>query len=171
MKFKTQFLPLLICVSLLLPAKVLLAAGAPNSNQIDSRSYHLGGIASWSEVVSIGIKKMALSSAMSEGELDSLLEAAMTIVGKAGVSAYREPAFITTDLFPLSATGDKQVLIIYRGTTLDEYLALKKRKQALLAADEYAGEARRNIAWSLGKLLSNPDAKIEQLLDKNNDKQ
>ena len=77
---------------------------------------------------------------------------------------YREPDFLVTDLFPASATADKEVLIIYRGDTLKEYQALKERKEQLVASGQYRDEARRDIAWSLGKLLSYPDAKINELL-------
>ena len=112
MKFKFQLAAFLISAFLLAPGAVLFAAGNPESGDIDLRSYHLGGIATWSEVVSIGIKRMALSSAMSEQRMDELLEAAQGIANDAEVSAYRESDFLSTDLFPLSATRDKHVLII-----------------------------------------------------------
>jgi hypothetical protein len=104
---------------------------------------------------------------MSAQQMDELLEAAQDITTSAGVSSYRENTFITTDLFPLSATQDKQVLIIYSGSTLDEYLALKKRKEKLLGAGKYDAAARKEIAWALGELLSYPATKINQLLSRN----
>lgn len=167
MRLKSQLAAILISASLLAPAAAIFAAGKPESDGIDLRSYHLGGIASWSEVVNIGIKRMALSSAMPEEAMDELLEAAQGIANDAGVSTYRESNFLSTDLFPLSATQDKHVLIVYRGSTLDEYLALKKRKNDLVAAGNYSAMERKEIAWALGKLLSYPDEKINQLLSRN----
>jgi hypothetical protein len=43
-------------------------------------------------------------------------------------------------------------------------MALKDRKAALVARGEYEGAVRTEVAWAMGKLLSYPDAKIEQLL-------
>jgi len=99
--------------------------------------------------------------------MDELLEAAQGIAMNAEVSTYRESNFLATDLFPLSATQDKHVLIIYRGNTLDDYLALKKRKGELLGVDKYDAAARKEIAWALGELLSYPETKINQLLSRN----
>jgi hypothetical protein len=130
----------------------------------DPLSYAIGNFSGFSEVVNIGIKKMALSLALSSAEMDDLEREVIPIAQQRGVDIYREPEFLVTDLFPPTATEDKEVLIIYRGSTLDEYRALKDKKAALLAADEYEGEMRREIAWEMGKLLSYPDEKIRELL-------
>lgn len=145
-------------------------ADTSNQSQIDKHSFYLGGIHTWVEVVDIGIKKMALSSAMSAEEMDKLEEQAREMAENAGVEIYRESGFLVTDLFPLAATRDKQVLIIYRGNTLNEYNALKERKAELVKTKKYSGAARREIAWAMGKLLSYPDEKIDQLIVKNHTK-
>ena len=72
---------------------------------------------------------------------------------------YRETDLIVTDLFPADVAKGKHVLLIYKGTTLDEYLALKKRKSELVDSGSYAGEARKDIARQFGKLLSYPDSR------------
>ena len=138
-----------------------------DSKVIDRYSYNLGGLNVWLEVIAIGIKKMALSSAVSPQEMDGLEAKARSMAEEADVKLYREADFIVTDLFPRSATQGKHVLIVYRGSTLDEYMALKARKTALVEAGEYAGKARLEIAWDLGKLLSYPDARIRELLGSN----
>ena len=69
-----------------------------------------------------------------------------------------------TDLFPPSATRGKQVLIIYKGSTNDEYLALKREKSQLVQTGKYTGEPREQIARKLGRLLSYPDAEIDRAL-------
>jgi hypothetical protein len=55
----------------------------------------------------------------------------------------------------------KEVLLIYKGGTLDEYHALKRDKR----------QAREDIARRLGKLLSYPDSGIEMLLKKNTERE
>ena len=130
----------------------------------DPLSYAVGNFAAFAEIVNIGIKKMALSNALPSAEMEGLAREAVGIAEEREVDVYRETDFLVTDLFPMSATENKEVLIIYRGSTLNEYNELKARKAELVEAGNYAGEARREIAWAMGKLLSYPDEKIQQLL-------
>lgn len=132
--------------------------------EIDRRSYNLGVIGAFSEVVSLDIKKIALSSAMAPGEMSALLDDARRIAKQNGVAVFLEKDFLVTDLFDEEITRDKMVLIIYKENTLLEYQNLKREKQTLLQKNRYSGSARRDIAVSMGKLLSYPDEKIEQLL-------
>ena len=131
---------------------------------LDPLSYALGNFSTFAEIVDTGLKKMALSQALPPAEMDRLEREVRATADEWNVEIYREHDFLVTDLFPESATSGKDVLIIYRGDTLDEYKLLKDRKAALVAKGEYAGAARREVAWAMGKLLSYPDAKIEQLL-------
>ena len=137
------------------------------SMQIDQRSYTLGGFATFAEMVRVGVKTLALSAAVTPEQMDGLVDDAERIAREEGVLLYREPDLIVTDLFPAAVAEGKHVLLIYKGTTLDEYLALKKRKSELMEAGSYAGKARRDIARQFGRLLSYPDANIEELIDKN----
>ncbi len=132
--------------------------------ELDPLSYAIGNFSTFAEIVDIGLKKMALSSALPSAEMDALEREVRQRTGNWNVQIYRESEFVVTDLFPASATRDKDVLIIYRGDTLDEYEALRERKAVLEASGQYEGEARREIAWAMGKLLSYPDEKIRQLL-------
>ena len=139
-------------------------AGEPEGWKLDPLSYAIGNFSTFAEVVDIGLKKMALSQALPPGEMDRLEREVRAIADRWDVEIYREPDFVVTDLFPVSATAGKHVLIIYRGDTLEEYQALMARKATLEAAGNYEGDARRDIAWAMGKLLSYPDAKINELL-------
>jgi len=69
-----------------------------------------------------------------------------------------------TDLFPADVTDGMQVLLIYRGPTLQEYLDLKERKRLLVESGPYVGAARAEIAREMGRLLSYPEDKITSLL-------
>jgi hypothetical protein len=142
-------------------------ASPAGTRRIDQWSYDLGGIYVFAEIIDLGIKKMALSGAMPAAEMDALVAEATRIAREAGVEAYRESQFMITDLFPPEATEGKDVLLLYKGATLDEYMALKKRKAELIESGRYAGEGRREIARALGRLLSYPDAKIEELIGRN----
>ncbi len=138
---------------------------------IDRYSYNLGGFTSFAEVVSLGIKTLALSAALPSDEIDALIVGARDIATKAGVQIYREPDFMITDLFPIAATYNKHVILIYQGSTLKKYLALKTRKTELLANHGYSGAARESVARELGLLLSYPIPKITELVNRNKDKE
>lgn len=142
------------------------AAQGGGSRDIDMRSYRLGGISSWSEAVGAGIKELALSAAVDPDEMDDFVNEAEKIAADYGVSVYRETDFLVTDLFPASVTDGKDVLLLYKGTTLDRYLALKSRKANLIKAGEYSGVARENIARGFGQLLSYPESNIDERLSK-----
>ena len=137
------------------------------NKQIDQRSFTLGGLSTFAEMVSVGVKTLALSAAVTPEEMDVLADDAAGIAREEGVMLYRETDLIVTDLFPADVAVGKHVLLIYKGTTLEEYLALKERKADLVEARSYAGEARRDIARQFGKLLSYPDTVIEELINKN----
>ncbi len=79
---------------------------------------------------------------------------------------WRETDLIVTDLYPADVALGKHVLLIYTGDTLDEYLTLKEEKAALVAAGNYTGEAREEIARRFGRLLSYPENIITGLLKK-----
>ncbi len=134
--------------------------------KLDNRSYHLGVIAAFAEIVAVGVKKLALSSPLSPEEMAQLLPDAQRIAEENGTLLYLEKDFCVTDLFPEDITEGKHVLLIYLDPIKDKYLALKQEKEALINSGSYHGEARRNIARKLGRLLSYPEERIEQMLKK-----
>jgi hypothetical protein len=138
----------------------------PMKPQIDERSYQLGVIGAFSEVVGADVKKLALSSPMTPGDMDNLIEDAERIARENGVKLFREEDFLVTDLFPESITEGKHVLLIYLDPVKDEYFELKAEKAALVEKGEYEGEARREVARKIGRLLSYSEEHIEQMLDK-----
>ena len=102
------------------------------NSQIDQHSYRLGGLSTFAEMVRVGVKTLALSAAMTPDEMDAFVGDAERIAQKEGVLLYRETDLIVTGLFPADVAAGKHVLLIYKGATLDEYLALKKRKSELV---------------------------------------
>lgn len=134
--------------------------------EMDSRSYQLGVIAAFSEVVALGVKKLALSSPLAPEEMAQLLPDAERIAEKNGALLYLEKDFCVTDLFPEEITEGKHVLLIYLDPIKEKYLALKKEKEELIKEGRYQEEARQNIARKMGRLLSYPEERIEKMLDK-----
>ena len=120
----------------------------------------------FSEVVRLGVKTLALSEVMSPADMDAMMADAAVIAERNGVLMWRETDFLVTDLYPADVAAGKHVLLIYAGDTKDRYLKIKADKAALVAAGEYEGEAREEIARRFGRLLSYPEAVIDELLSR-----
>jgi len=133
---------------------------------IDKRSYNLGIMGGFAEVVKLGVKKLALSEVMTPEEMDDIMDDALVVAKRNGVEMWRETDFLVTDLYPADVATSKHVLLIYTGDTLDQYLALKSDKATLVAAGEYEGAAREDIARRFGRLLSYPEPVIDDLLER-----
>jgi hypothetical protein len=139
------------------------ASGTPT---IDQRSWDIGVITAFAEIVNVGVKKLALSGTMPPAEVNALWEEATKIANENHVSLYREPDLLVSDLFPADGARGKDVLLIYKGSTLEDYLALKRQKAALVESNAYTGKAREEIARQFGRLLSYPESGIDALLKK-----
>ena len=154
----------------LLLAFVPALAAAPHqagqTPEIDERSYQLGVIGGFAEVVGVGVKRLALSSPLAPAEMDALIDEAKRIVERNNAKWFLDTDFLVTDLFPAEITEGKHVLLIYLDPVLDEYRALKAKKKALVDSNRYEGEARKDIAREMGRLLSYPEERIEQMLSK-----
>ncbi len=160
---RVNWLPL-YCLVLLIFLSACQNRDLPPRDSVDLRSYRLGGIGAFSEMVGAGVKKLALSAAMPEAEMDALVEEARAIAKRNGAEVYLEADFLVTDLFPAEITEGLQVLLIYKGETRQDYMNLKERKRLLVEEGNYLGPARAEIAREMGRLLSYPEEKITSLL-------
>lgn len=148
----------------LVAALQLASSAAAHESGIDDRSYQLGIMGGFSEVVRLGVKTLALSEVMSPKEMDAVMDDAAVIAERNKVEMWRETDFLVTDLYPADVAEGKHVLLIYTGDTLEKYLALKADKAALVAAGNYEGDEREAIARRFGRLLSYPETIIDGLL-------
>lgn len=131
---------------------------------MDQYSYELGVVGGFSELISEGVKQLALSAPLSPGEMDQFQVDAEKIAARHGVSVYRESDLIVTDLFPPDVASGKDVLLLYRGTTLEEYLSLKSDKAKLEKKGNYDSEAKIRISRRFGRMLSYSPREINRLL-------
>ena len=145
-------------------AFALTATATAHESGIDDRSYQLGIIGAFSEVVRLGVKTIALSEVMSPDEMDDMMDDIAVIAERNEVQTWRETDFLVTDLYPANVAEGRHVVLIYTGDTLERYLAIKADKAALQAAGRYEGPAREEIARRFGRLLSYPEPVIDDLL-------
>lgn len=151
----------------LFPVLCLLCAlhsAVAHDSGIDRRSYDLGIIGAFAEVVRLGVKQLALSEVMAPATMDTLMDDALIVAERNQVEIWRETDFLVTDLYPADVALGKDVLLIYTGDTLDAYLKIKEDKAKLVAEGRYRGEARQEIARRFGRLLSYPESVIDELL-------
>ena len=161
----TRRASLAVATIAVLIATPLIARDDATMTNIDQRSYNLGIMGGFAEVVRLGVKQLALSEVMTPEEMDGVMDDAMVIAERNEVQMWRETDFLVTDLYPADVAEGKHVLLIYTGDTLDRYLALKADKARLVAAGEYEGAAREEIARRFGRLLSYPEPVIDNLLE------
>jgi catechol 2,3-dioxygenase-like lactoylglutathione lyase family enzyme len=154
--------PLSLLVGLAVAGCAPAAPAAPMPH-----AYELGTIGGFAELVNSGVKTLALSETLPPAEMDAMLPEAERVAARNGVKLYRESSLLVTDLFPADVAKGKDVLLIYQGATLDEYLALKAGAQALEQAGRYSGKAREAIARRFGRMLSYPTWRINDLLAQN----
>jgi hypothetical protein len=166
----TTTAPAAALATAVLLASPLMAQNEENRPTIDQRSYNLGIMGGFAEVVKLGVKKLALSEVMTPEEMDGVMDDAMVIAERNGVQMWRETDFLVTDLYPADVAEGKHVLLIYTGDRLEQYLELKADKARLVATGDYEGAARKEIARRFGRLLSYPDPVIDDLIKRNSAK-
>lgn len=143
--------------------------GGGRSSSSPSQAYALGTIGGFGELVNSGVKKLALSEVLTPAEMDLLLPEAEKVAARNKVQLYREKSLLVTDLFPHDVAAGKEVLLIYQGSTLEEYLALKRDAAALQQAGQLNPSARVAIARRFGRMLSYPTWRVNELLSEQTD--
>lgn len=161
----TKLAALLIASAPLAAVAYGCAGGGPAASA--PHTYELGTIGGFGELVNSGVKTLAMSEVLPPAEMDAMLPEAEKVAARNNVKLHHESGLLVTDLFPADVARGKDVLLIYQGATLDDYLALKADAQALEQAGQYTGKAREAIARRFGRLLSYPTWRINELLAQN----
>ena len=128
-----------------------------------------GSFEAFSEMVQAGVKPIALSQPMSSSELNLFLPEAQRLAEKYEIEVFREASLIGTYLFDSSVVEEKEVLILYKGKTLDAYQLLKNEASELAANGTYSGSKKEAISRAFGRLLGYPESRINNLLAQNSE--
>ena len=150
----------------LLLAAPLMAQDYANGPHIDHRSYQLGIMGGFAEVVKLGVKKLALSEVMSPEEMDDIMDDALVVAKRNGVECGARPiSWSPTCIQPMSPRASTCYSFILATRATGTWPS-NPTKRKLVAAGEYKGAAREEIARRFGRLLSYPEAVIDDLLAK-----
>lgn len=129
---------------------------------IERRSFQLGMINCFAEMVAVGVKRLAISPPLTPEEYEAVREASDAIVEGSGIRSHLEKALLVTHLQTPEFTRGKWSILYFKDqATLDAYLALKERKSRLEGEGALTDEADREISRRFMKLLSYPDEIIE----------
>ncbi len=136
-----------------------------DSSALDQRSYQLGMIYAFAEIVGSGCKRLALSPTLAVEEFDAIWEDVRLIAEEYGLTLDVDNDFLTTRLFNPEYTRGKWVIhMVTEQAALDEYRRLKELKRLSLEEGPLTEEVELDLAWGLGKLLSYSDEAIRGLL-------
>ena len=139
--------------------------GRFDSGTLDTRSYNLGMIYAFAECVGSGVKRLALSPAMTEVQLEEIEGDLHLITEEYGLVLHVDRDFLETRLFnPEYTRGRVVVHIAAEQGTIDEYLGLKESKARHEDAGTLTDDVEVEVAWRMGRLLSYSDEAIEGLL-------
>ncbi|WP_373400384.1 hypothetical protein V8V91_12715 [Algoriphagus halophilus] len=119
MNFRKNHLPPLILISLIM----ILYSCQKVEFKKESGAFEV-----FAEMVQAGVKPIALSQPLSPSEMDLFMPEATKIAEKYEISVFREPNLIGTSLFDSSVVQGKEVLILYKGESLEAYQMLKKEQ-------------------------------------------
>lgn len=138
-----------------------------DSGKLDRRSYTLGMIYVFAEVVGSGVKHLGLSPPLTEEEYEKVIDDTRLIAEEYGVKLHTDRDFLETLLFNPEYTRGRIVIHLADSMeTLDEYLRLKERKRRLEESGELTRVKEEEIARGLGALLSYSEEAVERLLEK-----
>jgi len=118
-----------------------------DQEKLDRRSYNLGMIYAFAEVVGSGVKRLGLSPPLTEDEYESVIDDMRLIAEEYGVTLHTDRDFLETLLFNPEYTRGRIVIhLADLRDTLDEYLRLKERKRRLEESGELRARSRRESA-------------------------
>lgn len=131
--------------------------------KLDSRSFHLGMINCFAEMVAAGVKPLAISPPLLPEEYEAIREASETIVRGSGIRSHLEKSLLVTHLQSADFTRGRWSILYYKDEkVLETYLTLKERKAALESQEALSRVALAEISREFMKLLGYPDTVTEE---------
>jgi hypothetical protein len=137
-----------------------------DSGVLDQRSYQLGMIYAFAEMVGSGVKRLALSPTLTKEQFEDIKREVRLIAEEYNLVLHVDREFLETRLFNPEYTRGKIVIhLAAERTTVDEYESLKERKRRHLEAGTLTEEVELEIARGLGLLLSYSEESIRHLFE------
>lgn len=133
--------------------------------KIDNRSFELGMINCFVEMVACGVKKLALSPPLEPATCAAVKKASDRMVEGFGIKSYLEQSLLVTDLQSADFTRGKWSILYYRDDiTIHRYLDLKRKKKELEDSGRFDIKSAKEISMDFMRLLSYPEDVISSKL-------
>ena len=134
---------------------------------IDRISFQLGMINCFVEMVACGVKRLALSPPVSPDVYGVIGPLSDEAVRRFGVRSALERSLLITDLQSEEFTRGKWSILYFEDDSVyRDYLELKTRKERLEKEGAYDTATRRELSRDFMRLLSYPEAKIEERMSR-----
>ncbi len=119
-----------------------------DSNLLDQRSYQLGMIYAFAEIVGSGCKRLALSPTLTVEQFDAIWDDVRLIAEEYGLTLDVDDDFLVTRLFNPKFTRGKRVIhMVAEQETIDEYRRLKELKKRSLVGGSLPEEVELELAF------------------------
>lgn len=133
---------------------------------IDTRSFQLGMINCFAEMVAVGVKRLALSPPLTPEEYERIREASDAIADGFRIQSYLEKSLLVTDLQTPEFTQGKWSILYFKDeSTLVAYLEIKESARRFEAEGRYAEDLKQQVSRDFMRLLSYPEDVIEAKLE------
>ena len=130
----------------------------------DEKSFMLGMIEAFCEMVAQDVKPLALGPIMEKDQWEVLKKACDAIAAQFKVKSHVEMPLMSSDLAPDEELEGKIVVLYYKhDEVLDNYLSLKAESEQLKTTCSYDTAARKRISISLRKILGYSDDAINKI--------
>ncbi len=130
---------------------------------IDRISFQLGMINCFVEMVACGVKRLALSPPVSPEDYGVIGPLSDETVRRFGICSVLDKSLLLTELQSEEFTRGKWSILYFEDDSVyRDYLELKTRKERLEKEGAYDADTRRKLSRDFMRLLSYPEAKIEE---------
>ena len=140
---------------------------SPSGFKVERISFQLGMINCFVEMVACGVKKLALSPPLTPEDYKTISPLSDKIVKGFHLKSHLEKSLMVTDLQADDFTKGKWNILYYEDeSVLQAYFKLKKKKAELEESGHYDIQARKDISREFMRLLSYPENKIKEKIDR-----
>jgi len=127
------------------------------SYPLDRRSYEIGMINSFIEIVACGVKPLAISPPIAPEDLPLMEEASKTLSEGFGTKYCVVESLMITDIQSAEFTKGKNSILYYKDDeVIRRYHEMDRQIAELTAEGKYSGKIRRDLSIEFGQMLGYP---------------
>ena len=127
------------------------------SYTLDQKSYEIGMINSFIEIVACGVKPLAISPPIEPENLPLMEEVSRELSEGFGTKYCVVESLMITDIQSAEFTKGKNSILYYKDDkVIERYHEMDRQIAELTAAGKYCGKIRRDLSIEFGRMLGYP---------------